>query len=54
MFGATIWGKVDDLYVESCWLTDIIGGKRGRLGYHTWDISLAQIFSKDFTIVRFQ
>ncbi len=26
-------------------------GKRGRVGYHNWDVSLAQASSKDFIIV---
>ena len=27
------------------------GGKRGRVGYHTWDQSIAQAFSKEYIIV---
>ena len=51
MFVASIWGKINDLYVNSIGLL-IIGGKRGRIGNHAWDINLTQSFSKDFLIVR--
>ena len=51
MFGASIWGIADDLYVDLIGLL-IIGGRRGRIGNHAWDINLAQTFSKDFLIVR--
>ena len=27
------------------------GGKRGRVGYHSWDISLAQAYRNEFIIV---
>ena len=51
MFGASIWGKADFLYVDAIGLL-IIGRSRGRMGNHAWDINLAQTFSKDFLIVR--
>ena len=51
MFVAGVWGKADDVYVDSIGLL-VLGGRRGRMGNHAWDISLAQTFSKDFLIVR--